>query len=128
MEPTTLQEAVVTFSDQDNCREYVVPRRWADIVTCPTCGSDKVKFQPKHNRWQCTNRHPRRQFTLKTGTIMEDSPLGMDKWLEAMLLGTSKAHGASSWELLPAGGMIPELAWVLPHPIPPAMRGEPSGR
>ncbi len=79
-EPTTLQQAVIFFSDPTNCREYMVPRRWANsIVLCPTCGSAKVKFQPQHNRWQCSNRHPRRQFTLKTGTIMEDSPLGLDK-------------------------------------------------
>jgi len=92
-EPTTLQQAIVEFSDQDNCREYVVPRRWAHGVICPTCGSEKVTYQPKHNRWQCTNRHPRRQFTLKTGTVMEDSPLGMDKWLTAMWLVASNRNG-----------------------------------
>jgi transposase-like protein len=127
MEPTTLQEAILTFSNQDNCREYVVPRRWAKNVTCPTCGSDKVKFQPKHNRWQCSNRHPRRQFTLKTGTIMEDSPLGLDKWLTAMWLVASNRNGISSWELHRALGITQKTAWFMLHRIRLAMQDELTG-
>jgi len=128
MEPTTLQEAAVTFANQDNCREYVVPRRWNDgAVTCPTCGSNKVKFQPQHNRWQCSNRHPRRQFTLKAGTVMEDSPLGMDKWLTAMWLVASNRNGISSWELHRALGITQKSAWFLLHRIRLAMQDEKSG-
>src|ERR1039458_9030864 len=97
-EPKTLQQVTVMAADPDKAREYVLPRRWADKVVCPTCGSEKVTFQPRHNRWQCTNRHPRRQFTLKTGTVMEDSPLGLDKWLMAMWLVASNRNGISSWE------------------------------
>jgi len=126
-EPKTLQEAVLTFTNQDNCREYVVPRRWANKVTCPTCGSDKVKFQPKHNRWQCSNRHPRRQFTLKTGTVMEDSPLGLDKWLTAMWLVASNRNGISSWELHRALGITQKSAWFLLHRIRLAMQDELTG-
>jgi transposase-like protein len=128
VEPKTLQQATVAFADADNCREYVVPRRWADgVVTCPTCGSDKVKFQPKHNRWQCTNRHPRRQFTLKTGTIMEDSPIGLDKWLMAMWLVASNRNGISSWELHRALGITQKSAWFLLHRIRLAMQDEKLG-
>ncbi|PWU01391.1 MAG: DDE transposase [Terriglobia bacterium] len=127
-DPQTLQQAMVTFADQDNCREYVVPRRWSGaVVTCPTCGSDKVKFQPKHNRWQCSNRHPRRQFTLKTGTVMEDSPLGMDKWLMAMWLVASNRNGISSWELHRALGITQKSAWFLLHRIRLAMQDESAG-
>lgn|SRR5882724_6381911 len=127
MEPTTLQQAVVTFSNQDNCREYVVPRRWSKGVTCPTCGSDKVKFQPKHNRWQCSNRHPRRQFSLKSGTIMEDSALGLDKWLTAMWLVASNRNGISSWELHRALGITQKSAWFMLHRIRLAMQDELTG-
>jgi transposase-like protein len=127
-DPKTLQQATVTFADPDNCREYVVPRRWADgVVKCPTCGSEKVTFQPKHNRWQCTNRHPRRQFTLKTGTVMEDSPLGMDKWLMAMWLVASNRNGISSWELHRALGITQKSAWFLMHRIRLAMQDELTG-
>ena len=83
-EPNTLQEAIIYFSDPANCREYVVARRWPNGVECPRCGGTNVKFMEKYNRWQCGSRHASRQFTLKTGTIFEDSPLGMDKWLAAM--------------------------------------------
>src|SRR5947208_7425729 len=124
-EPTTLIEAVRYFSDAENCRQYVIPRRWAKgIVLCPTCDSDKVTFQPKHNRWQCTNRHPRRQFTLKTGTIMEDSPIGLDKWLCAMWLVASNRNGISSWELHRALKVTQKTAWFLLHRVRLAMQGE----
>jgi hypothetical protein len=127
-EPSTLIEAVVYFADPENCRNYVIPRRWADgVVLCPTCGSDKVTFQPKHNRWQCTNRHPRRQFTLKAGTIMEDSPLGLDKWLTAMWLVASNRNGVSSWELHRALGITQKAAWHLLHRVRLAMQDDLSG-
>ena len=127
-DPKTLQEATITFADADNCREYVVPRRWADgVVVCPTCGGTKVTFQPKHNRWQCSNRHPRRQFTLKTGTVMEDSPLGMDKWMMAMWLVASNRNGISSWELHRALGITQKSAWFLLHRIRLAMQDELTG-
>src|ERR1017187_5889679 len=100
MEPTTLQEAVLYFADPANCREYMVPRRWADgIVLCPTCGSDRVKFQEQHNRWQCTNRHPRRQFTLKPEPSWKTPPWALiSGWLPCGWLPVT-ANGISSWEL-----------------------------
>src|SRR5258708_20970835 len=84
MEPNTLQEAVIYFASPDNCREYVVARRWPNGVTCPRCGGTKVLFQPKYNRWQWGSNHPLRQFTSKTGTTLEDSPLSPDKLHLAM--------------------------------------------
>lgn len=127
-DPTTLQEAIIFFSNPENCRGYVIPRRWADgVVLCPTCGSDKVTFQPQHNRWQCTNRHARRQFTLKAGTIMEDSPLGLDKWLTAMWLVASNRNGISSWELHRSLGITQKAAWHLLHRVRLAMQDELTG-
>jgi transposase-like protein len=127
-EPTTLQEAVVYFSNPANCLEYLVPRRWADgKVLCPTCGTDRVTFQPAHNRWQCSVHHSRRQFTLKTGTIMEDSPIGLDKWLTAMWLVASNRNGISSWELHRALNITQKTAWFLLHRIRLAMQDEQSG-
>ena len=106
MGPTNLLEAVAYFSNPANCREYMVPRRWPNgKVTCPTCGTDRVKFQEQHNRWQCAVHHPKRQFTLKTGTIMEESPLGLDKWMPAIWLLSSNRNGISSWELHRALGI-----------------------
>src|ERR1019366_5972510 len=79
-EPTTLQEAVIYFANPDNCLNYLVARRWPNGVTCPTCGSDRVGFLSTQRRWQCSARHPKRQFSVKVGTIFEDSPLGLAKW------------------------------------------------
>src|ERR1017187_1033006 len=86
-QPKTLQEAIVYFADPDNCLNYVKGWRWPDgIVICPTCGGKKVTFLENQRKWQCSSHHPKRQFTAKVGTIMEDSPLGMDKGLVAMWL------------------------------------------
>jgi transposase-like protein len=119
MEPvlTTLQDAVVYFSDPTNCREYVVARRWPNGVGCPRCGSKNVKFLEKYNRWQCSARHDARQFTAKTGTIFEDSPLGLDKWLMAMWQVVNCKNGVSSYEVHRAIGVTQKTAWFMDHRI-----------
>ena len=116
-EPKTLQDAILYFSDPVRCREYVVVRRWPGGVTCPRCGNQKVKFQEKYNRWQCSTRHDRRQFTVKTGTIFEDSPLGLDKWLCAMWLVVNCKNGVSSYEIHRAIGVTQKTAWFMDHRI-----------
>ena len=98
-EPKTLQEAILYFADSTNCREYLVARRWPDGVTCPRCGSKDVLFLEKYNRWHCRAKHEAPQFTLKTGTVMEDSPIGLDKWLTAMWQVVNCKNGISSYEI-----------------------------
>ena len=120
-EPTTLQEAVIYFADASNCREYLVARRWANGVICPRCGSDNVTFLSKYNRWQCSTKHDARQFTAKTGTIMEDSPIGLDKWLMAMWLIVNCKNGISSYEVSRAIGITQKSAWFLDHRIRTAL-------
>jgi transposase-like protein len=117
MEPKTLQEAIVYFSNPANCREYLVARRWPKGVTCPRCGSQSVIFQPKYNRWQCSASHALRQFTAKTGTIMEDSPIGLDKWLAAMWQIVNCKNGISSYEVHRAIGVTQKTAWFMDHRI-----------
>src|SRR5579863_6618329 len=114
----TLQEAIVYFSNPANCHTYVLARRWPDgKVTCPRCGSDNVAWQPKYNRWQCNVRHDRRQFTLKTGTIFEDSPLPLSKWLAAMWQVVNCKNGVSSYEISRACGVTQKTAWFMDHRI-----------
>jgi transposase-like protein len=119
MEPvlTTLQDAIIHFSDPNNCREYVVARRWPNGVICPRCGSEGVTFLEKYNRWQCGTRHDGRQFTAKTGTIFEDSPLGLDKWLAAMWQVVNCKNGVSSYEVHRAIGVTQKTAWFMDHRI-----------
>ena len=117
MKANTLQEAIVYFADQDNCREYLVAHRWPDGVICPRCGSKAVLFQAKYNRWQCGSKHALRQFTAKTGTIFEDSPLGLDKWLTAMWQVVNCKNGISSYEVHRAIKVTQKTAWFMDHRI-----------
>jgi transposase-like protein len=117
MEPTSLQEAIEYFSNPDNCREYVVARRWRNGVICPTCGCADVIFLANQNRWQCRNKHSKRQFSLKTGTIYEDSPLGLDKWLVATWLVSNCKNGVSSCEVARALKITQKTAWFMDHRI-----------
>src|SRR6266404_1032948 len=100
-EPQTLQEAIIYFSDQESCLSYLIARRpeWKDGVVCPRCGSSSVGFLQNQLRWQCSNRHPKRQFSIKVGTIMEDSPIPLNKWLAATWLIANCKNGVSSYEI-----------------------------
>src|ERR1700730_6396087 len=117
MEPRTLQEAVIYFANPTNCRNYIVARRWPNGVTCPKCGSANVIFMEKYSRWQCREKHESPQFTVKTGTVMEDSPIGLDKWLMAMWQVANCKNGISSYEVHRAIGITQKSAWFLDHRI-----------
>ena len=119
----TLQEAIVYFSDPDRCREYFVARRWPEGVSCPRCGSVNVKFQPKYNRWQCSSHHDLRQFTCKTGTIFEESPIALDKWMLALWMLCNCKNGVSSYEIHRAIGVTQKSAWFMLHRLRIAMQG-----
>jgi transposase-like protein len=116
-EPKTLQEAILYFSDPTNCREYLVARRWPDGVICPRCGSKNVLFLEKYNRWHCREKHDAPQFTLKTGTVMEDSPISLDKWLMVMWQIVNSKNGISSCEVHRAIGITQKSAWFMDHRI-----------
>src|SRR5205823_42248 len=95
----TLQQAVQYFSNYENCKRVMVQLRWPDgVVKCPQCGSDHVAYLANARVWKCYERHARPKFSLKTGTIFEDSPLGLDKWLPALWLVVNCKNGVSSCE------------------------------
>ena len=79
--------------------------RWPDGVTCPHCGSNLVAYLANQRRWQCRSKHPRRQFSVKVGTIFEDSPVGLDKWFTAIWLIAGAKNGISSYEIHRAIGV-----------------------
>src|SRR5438094_7370460 len=110
-EPQTLTAAVVYFSKQDNCLNYLVARRWPDGVICPTCGSRDVGFIASRRMWQCRVRHAKAQFSVKVGTIMEDSAIGLDKWLVAIWMQSNSRNGVSSWEVHRSLGITQKCAW-----------------
>src|SRR5438874_13688154 len=98
-DPQTLQQAIVYFANPDNCVSYLVARRWRNGVTCPTCGRTDVSYVPARRVWQCKTRHPKCQFSVKVGTIFEDSPISLDKWLAAMWMMANCKNVVSSWEI-----------------------------
>src|SRR5580692_6606982 len=124
--PQTLQEAILYFAVPENCLKYLVVRRaeWQNGVTCPTCGSDKVSFLKNQLRWQCSARHPKRQFSVKVGTIFEESPIGLDKWLAAMWMILNCKNGISSCEIARALGVTQKTAWFMLHRIRLAQQGD----
>jgi transposase-like protein len=116
--PGTLQEAIIYFADFDNCRNFLGSLRWPDgKVKCPECGSDHVTYLEKAKLWKCYAGHARAKFSLKTGTIMEDSPIGLDKWLTAMWLVVNCKNGISSCEVARDLGITQKSAWFLDHRI-----------
>src|SRR6266853_1505387 len=126
--PDTLQEAVIYFADADNCLNYLAGKRWPNgEAVCPTCGAKNVGFIASRRMWQCKTRHSKAQFSVKLGTIFEDSPLGLDKWLPAMWLIASNRNGISSWELHRAVGVTQKTAWFMLHRIRLAMQDEHNG-
>lgn len=97
--------------------------RWPDgKVTCPMCGSDNVKYLPNARVFKCFEKHPRQKFSLKVGTIFEDSPIGLEKWLPAMWLVVNCKNGISSWEVHRALGVTQKTAWFMLHRIRLAMQ------
>ncbi len=115
--PKTLMEAIRYYADLAVAEAYMVSKRWPDGVTCPHCGSTKVYRLETQRRWKCSGKHPQRQFSVKTGTIMEDSPLPLDKWLSATWMIVNDKNGISSYEIGRALGITQKSAWFLDHRI-----------
>ena len=117
-EPKTLQEAIVYFSDFENCQKFVAELRWADgQVRCPYCGSEKVTYLANARVWKCYEQHAKAKFSLKVGTIMEDSALAIDKWLTAMWLIVNCKNGISSCKIARDLGITQKSAWHMAHRI-----------
>ncbi len=120
--PRTLQQAILHFGNPDNCLAFMVARRWPDGVECPTCGSKDVRFISTRRMWECKNQHARKQFSVKIGTIFEDSALPLDKWLIAMWMLANCKNGISSYEIGRALGVTQKSAWFMLQRIRLAMQ------
>ena len=121
--PDTLRDAIIWFSEFEHCRQFMMELRWADgKVKCPHCNSEKVTYLAKQRVWKCYTGHDRPTFSLKTGTIFEDSPLGLDKWLPAAWLLINCKNGISSYELHRGLKVTQKTAWFMLHRIRLAMQ------
>jgi transposase-like protein len=123
--PKTLQEALIYFSDADRCFQYAVDLRWEKgVVSCPRCGSEKHSFISTRRIWSC--KGCKKQFTIKVGTVMEDSPIGLDKWMGAMWMLANCKNGVSSYEIHRALGVTQKSAWFMLQRIRLAMQEDDS--
>jgi len=123
--PNTLQEAIIYFADFENCKNFVVNHlRWTDgVVKCPRCSSEKVFWIENERVWKCYGKHDHAKFSMKTGTVMEDSAISVDKWLVALWLIVNCKNGISSCEMAKDLGITQKSAWFLNHRIRMAVHG-----
>jgi transposase-like protein len=128
-EPKSLQEAILYFADPDNCIDYLAVRRWPDgKVACPTCGCDKVSFSAKRRAWTCAKHHAKREFSIKVGSLCEDSAIGLDKWMTALWLLSNCKNGISSCEIARDLNVTQKTAWFMLHRIRLALQDEAFGK
>src|SRR5437773_7648664 len=121
--PETLHDAIKYFANDDNAFDFMKSIRWPDgVVKCPRCGSKDVSFLATRRIWKCKSAHEKQQFSVKVGTVLEDSPIGLDKWLCAFWLIANAKNGISSYELHRSLGVTQKTAWFLLHRIRLAMQ------
>src|SRR6185436_19828076 len=128
-QPKTLRDAILFFAEYENCRKAVEAIRWPDgTVCCPTCGAENVTYLATQRRYKCYAKHPKAQFSLKVGTIFEDSAIGLEKWLPALWLLTNCKNGISSYELARALGVTQKTAWFMLSRLRLALQSEHGGK
>ena len=124
----TLRDAILYFAEFENCRQFMIQLRWPDgVVKCPMCGAEKVTYLEKRRVWKCYTRHVSPTFSLKTGTIFEDSPIALEKWLPATWLLLNCKNGISSYELAKDLGVTQKTGWFMLGRIRLAMQDEDTG-
>ena len=121
-EPKTLVEAIRPFADTDVTLNTMVELRWPTGVHCPTCGRTDVRFIATRRMWECKEKHSKKQFSAKVGTIFEDSPLSLDKWFVAIWMIANCKNGVSSYEIARALGVTQKTSWFMLHRIRLAMQ------
>jgi len=118
--PETLQEAIGFFSNPNVAFEFVARLRWPDGIACPHCGATEPSFLSSRRIWKC--KGCQRQFSVKVGTIFEDSPIGLDKWLPCLWMLVNCKNGISSYEIARALGVTQKTAWFMAHRVRLAMQ------
>jgi transposase-like protein len=109
--PDNLQEVIRYFSNPDVCVEFLAAQRWPDGVACPACESKKHSYIKTRRIWKCKDCG--RQFSVKLGTVFEDSPIPLDKWLSAVWLVVNCKNGVSSYEIARDLKVTQKSAWFM---------------
>src|SRR5258708_4347781 len=117
--PDTLREAIIWFADFEHCRQFMLELRWPDgVVKCPRCGANKLLWIAKERVWKCYAKHDHAKFSLKTGTIFEDSPLPLEKWLPAAWLVINCKNGVLRRSREVAHACLPRLTQAICSRVP----------
>jgi len=109
--PETLREAISYFADPDVALQFLQFLRWPSGVVCAHCEAPDPMFLKTRRIWKC--RACRKQFSVKLGTVFEDSPLGLDKWLPAIWMLANSKNGISSYEMARGLGVTQKTAWFM---------------
>ena len=121
-QPKTLQEAITYFADPKNAFEFAVAMRWPDCISCPFCGSGEYSFLTTRQLWKC--KGCKKQYSVRVGTIFEDSPIALSKWLMAVWMLVNCKNSVSSYELHRAIGVTQKTAWFMLHRIRAAIKAK----
>src|SRR5216684_887274 len=113
MRPKTLQQAIRYFSDEQVCIDTIAALRWPNGPVCPKCGHTEHYYLETQRRWKC--KGCKKQFSVKVGTIFEDSPISLDKWLTALWMLVNCKNGISSYEVGRNLGITQKSAWFVLH-------------
>jgi transposase-like protein len=122
--PKSLLQATRYFDSPDVCVDFVAQMRWPEGVTCPHCDGKKVSYLSTRRIWKCMNKDCHKQFSVKTGSIFEDSPIALDKWLMAVWLVVNCKNGISSYEIARDLKVTQKSAWFMLHRIRLALRNQ----
>jgi transposase-like protein len=114
--PKSLLQAARYFANPDVCVDFVAAMRWPEGVTCPHCQGKKVSYLSTRRIWKCMKRECHKQFSVKTGTIFEESPIPLDKWLTGVWLLVNCKNGISSYEIARDLKITQKSAWFTPTP------------
>ncbi len=120
--PKSLQDAIRYFDDPDVCVEFLASVRWPDGVQCPACEQKRATFLKSRRIWKCKCKECGRQFSVKLGTIFEESPIPLDKWLTAVWLVVNCKNGVSSYELAKDLNITQKSGWFMLHRIREALK------
>jgi Transposase zinc-ribbon domain len=113
-DPQSTEDAMSLFSDPDYSLKYLVYRRWPEgQIECPQCGGTNVAWLAGRKIWECRNRHPQAQFSVRSGTFMEDSRISLGRWLMALWLIAERNSAISSYEIARRIGITQKSAWLM---------------
>jgi hypothetical protein len=113
-DPRTTEEAIALFADPDYCMKYLIFRRWPEgHITCPVCHKSDLTWLAKRRMWECRSKHPQAQFSVRSGTFMEDSRISLGQWLLALWLVCDYNFAISSYEVARRIGITQKSAWLM---------------